>query len=413
MTRARKLAFLSVLYAAQGMPLGFQVHALPLHLDELDVDLAVVGFTGLLALPFFLKFLWAPLVERTGRRRPWLIGAQLGLLALCVAGALSPPDDSLVRLAAVILLMNLVASTQDIAVDGIAVDLLRPDELGAGNAAQVGGYKVGMMLAGGMSVVLAARLSWAVGFALMAGVVLLALGAALAWREPPPAPPAQLARSSFRAIFAALRDAARLPGHVWVLLVVATYKLGESISDAMWKRYVVRVAEIPIDDVAAWFNAGGMIPSILGSVAGGLLAMRTSAIRAIAIAATLRASAVCIYAAIAVTSTTGFEALVAASWAEEVSGGALTTAMFAFMMAQIDPRIGATHYTVLASLEVAGKFPGTLVSGIVAHYLGFAACFAAAATLSVAYLPLVWLAHRAASRTASSDGPMGSPRDVR
>jgi hypothetical protein len=76
--------------------------------------------------------------------------------------------------------------------------------------------------------------------------------------------------------------------------------------------------------------------------------------------------------------------------------------MFAFMMAQIDQRIGATHYTVLASLEVAGKFPGSVLSGVVAQYLGFAACFAAAATLSVAYLPLVWLAHRAASRTASS-----------
>ena len=399
MTRARKLAFLSVLYAAQGMPFGFQVHALPLHLDELGVSLSVVGFTGILALPFFLKFLWAPLVERTGRRRPWLIGCQLGLLALCVAGALSPPDDSLVRLAVVILLMNLVAATQDIAVDGIAVDVLTPAELGAGNAAQVGGYKVGMMLAGGMSVVLAARLSWAVGFGLMAGIVLLALGAALAWREPPPAPHAREVRASLVTIVATLLRVTRLPGHLWVLLVVATYKLGESISDAMWKRYVVRVADIDTDVVAVWFNAGGMIPSILGSVAGGVLAMRTSAIRAIAIAATLRAVAVCLFALIAVTSTTGFEALVAASWAEEVFGGALTTAMFAFMMAQIDTRIGATHFTVLASLEVAGKFPGGLLSGVVAQYLGFAACFAAAATLSVAYLPLVWLAHRAATRT--------------
>lgn len=402
MTRARKLAFLSVLYAAQGMPLGFQVHALPLHLDELGVSLSVVGFTGLLAVPFFLKFLWAPLVERSGRRRPWLIGAQLVLLALCVAGALSPPDDSLVRLAFVILLMNLVAATQDIAVDGAAVDLLRADELGAGNAAQVGGYKVGMMLAGGISVIAAARLSWAVGFALMAGVVLVALGAVLAWREPPPVARAREARASFRAILAALVDAVRLPGHVWVLLVVATYKLGESISDAMWKRYVVRVAHVDIADVAAWFNAGGMVPSILGSVAGGLLAARISAIHAIALAATLRAVAVSTFAIIAATGATGFEVLVAASWAEEVFGGALTTAMFAFMMAQIDQRIGATHYTVLASLEVAGKFPGSVLSGVVAQYLGFAACFAAAATLSVAYLPLVWLAHRAASRTASS-----------
>jgi MFS family permease len=396
-TRARKLALLSVLYAAQGMPFGFQVHALPLHLAELRVSLSVVGFTGILALPFFLKFLWAPLVERTGRRRPWLIGAQLGLLALCAAGALSPPDDSLVRLALVILLMNLVAATQDIAVDGIAVDLLGPGELGLGNAAQVGGYKVGMMLAGGLSVALAARLSWATGFVVMAGVVIAALAAVLAWREPPPSPPARDTRASFQAIFAVLVRAVRLPGHVWVLLVVATYKLGESISDTMWKQYVIRIAGVPIADVAVWLNAWGMVPSILGSIAGGLYAARTSPIRAIAQAATLRAAAVSLFALVAATDVTDFQLLVAASWAEEFFGGALTTAMFAFMMARIDARIGATHYTVLASLEVAGKFPGNLLSGVVAEYLGFVACFVTATTLSVAYLPLVWLAHRAAT----------------
>lgn len=399
MTRPRKLALLAILYAAQGMPLGFQVLALPLHLAEARVSLSVVGFTGFLAVPFFLKFLWAPIVERTGRRTPWLVAMQLALLALCVAGALSPPEDDLVRLALVILLMNFAAATQDIAVDGIAVDLLRPEELGLGNAAQVGGYKVGMMLAGGLGVALAAQLSWAAGFAVMAGVVTLALAAVLLWREPPPAPRAQETRGSFRAIFAVLLDAVRLPGHVWVLLVVATYKLGESISDTMWKQYVIRIAGARVGDVAVWMNAWGMIPSILGSVAGGLLAARITAIHAIAVAASLRAVAVCVYAVIAATGAADFQLLVAASWAEEASGGALTTAMFAFMMSQIDARIGATHYTVLASLEVAGKFPGSLLSGVVAQYLGFAACFAMAATLSVAYLPLVWLAHRAASRT--------------
>jgi len=153
---------------------------------------------------------------------------------------------------------------------------------------------------------------------------------------------------------------------------------------------------VPIPDVAVWLNAWGMVPSILGSVAGGVLAARLSPFRAIAIAATLRAAAVCVYALVALTTTTDFSALIAASWIEEVTGGALTTAMFAFMMSRIDARIGATHYTLLACLEVAGKLPGGGLSGVVAQYLGFAACFGLAAGLSVAYLPLVWFAHRAA-----------------
>ncbi len=398
MTRRRKLAFLGLLYAAQGMPFGFQSLALPLYLREAGASLSTIGFAGLLAAPWMLKALWAPLVERVGRRRPVVIVMQLLLLALCGAAALSPPDASLARLAVIILLMNLVTATQDIAVDGIAVDLLEPAELGPGNAAQVGGYKVGMLLAGGLVVALSATLSWAWGFAIMAGVAVAAMIAVLAWREQAPAPRAAEARGSFRDIFAALIHIVRLPGQLWLFAVVATYKVGESMSDTMWKQYLL--VDHDKAAIGLWVNTAGMAPSIAGSLAGGLLAARIAPARAVAVAAVLRAAAVVAFAAIALSGTTAFPTLVAASWLEEACGGALTTAMFAFMMSQVDRRIGATHYTVLASLEVAGKAPGGLLSGVVAQYAGFAVCFGAAAVLSLAYLPLLLAAHVAISRVA-------------
>lgn len=398
MTRRRKLAFLGLLYAAQGMPFGFQSMALPLYLREAGASLTTIGFAGLLALPWMLKAAWAPLVERVGRRRPVVLAMQVALLALCGVAALSPPDDSLVRLGVVILLMNLVTATQDIAVDGIAVDLLEPAELGPGNAAQVGGYKVGMLLSGGLVVALSAWLSWPAGFVVMAVVALAAMAATLAWREPPPAPHASAARGSFRDIFAALARTVRLPGQLWLLAVVATYKVGESMSDAMWKQYVLQDHDKAA--IGLWLNLVGMAPSILGSVAGGWYAARATPARAVAVAAVLRAAAVVAFAAIAVAGTTDFQVLAAASWFEEACGGALTTAMFAFMMARVDQRIGATHYTVLASLEVAGKAPGGVLSGVVAQHAGFAVCFGAAAVLSVAYLPLLWAAHAASWRAA-------------
>ena len=85
MTRRRKLAFLGLLYVAQGMPFGFQAMALPLYLREAGMSLTTIGFASLLALPWMLKALWAPLVERVGRRRPVIIAMKLALLALCAA----------------------------------------------------------------------------------------------------------------------------------------------------------------------------------------------------------------------------------------------------------------------------------------------------------------------------------------
>lgn len=397
MTRPRKLALLTLLYVVQGMPFGFQALALPLYLAEAGASLETTGLAGLLAAPWLLKALWAPAVERTGRRRPWVIAMQLALLALCAAAAASPPGDGLARLALIVFLMNLVTATQDIAVDGIAVDLLEPRELGPGNSVQVGGYKVGMMLSGGLVVALSGTISWAAGFALMGAVVVLALAAALLWREPAPAPRAAAVRDDLGAILRALIATVRLPGQLWVLAVIATYKLGESMADVMWKQYVLRVGEIDKAVVGLWLTVGGMIPSILGSIAGGLVAARVGPTTAIAAAAVLRAVAVSVYATIALLGVTDLDALVAASWFEEAAGGALTTAMFAFMMSQVDARIGATHYTVLATVEVLGKMPGGLASGFVARHAGFAACFAIAAVLSIAYLPLLRNVRRAAA----------------
>ncbi len=394
MTRRHKLAYLGLLYLAQGMPFGFQVMALPLYLREAGLSLTAIGFAGLLALPWMLKATWAPLIERIGRRRPVIIAMQVALLALCAAAAMTPPDGDLAALAAIILAMNAVTATQDIAVDGLAVDLLAADELGPGNAAQVGGYKLGMLLSGGVAVALSGSFGWPWGFALMAGAAGAALVATLAWREPPPSSAAAAVRGSGRAILAALAQVVRLPGQIWVLAIVATYKVGESMSDTMWKQYVLQHHDKQA--IGLWINTGGMLPSILGSLAGGVLAARSTPVRAIAIAAVLRAAAVAAYAAIAATDTSAWSTLVAASWCEEATGGALTTAMFAFMMSQVDRRIGATHYTVLASLEVAGKAPGGALSGVVADLAGFAVCFATAAALSVAYLPLLaaWVVAR-------------------
>ena len=387
MTRRRKLAFLGLLYVAQGMPFGFQAMALPLYLREAGMSLTTIGFASLLALPWMLKALWAPLVERVGRRRPVIIAMQLALLALCAAAAATPPSTSLVALAAIILGMNAVTATQDIAVDGLAIDLLDPDELGPGNAAQVGGYKVGMLLSGGVVIALSGAIGWPWGFAIMAGVSSAALAMVFAWREPAPPPRAAEVRQSGKAILAALAHVVRLPGQLWVLAIVATYKLGESMSDAMWKQYVLLGHGKA--DIGLWMNTVGMGPSIAGSLAGGLLAARIAPARAIAIAAVLRGAAVVGFAVIATTHTQTWSTLVVASWLEDACGGALTTSMFAFMMSQVDRRIGATHYTVLASLEVAGKSPGAVISGAVADAVGFAACFVAAAALSVAYLPLL------------------------
>ena len=139
-----------------------------------------------------------------------------------------------------------------------------------------------------------------------------------------------------------------------------------------------------------------MLLSILGSVAGGLLASRVPLLRAVGIAAVLRVLAVASEWWLSLVEVTPARVL-AVTCVEHFFAGLLTTAMFAYMMSRVDRRIGATHYTLLATVEVWGKLPAAAISGVIAEGIGYTALFGLATLLSAAFL---WLLVPLRRRTA-------------
>ncbi len=398
-----RLALLGVLYFVQGLPFGFQATALPVYLRSEGASLTTIGLLGALWLPWACKALWAPLVDRygsarVGRRKSWILPMQAGLTVSCAAAAFAASRDALPLLLGLVFLMNLFAATQDIAVDGLAVDMLRPSELGLGNTAQVVGYKLGMLTGGGLLVWASARIGWSGLFLAMALLCLAAFGVTLVAREAPPdahAPLASLPPRSGPAwgeVFQRLKQALLLPGARWLLLFIATYKLGESMSDVLFKPFLVD-AGITAAQIGLWVGTWGATASIVGSLAGGLLASRMPLLFAVGLTAALRVVPLVGRWLLATGGVTD-NSIIAVTLAEELFGGALTTVMFAFMMSRVDRRIGATHYTLLASLEVWGKAPAGPLAGWLADPshgpgLGYANVFLLGTVLSVAFLALL------------------------
>jgi len=389
MGRAQKLSWLSLLYFVQGLPFGFQATALPVLLREQEVSLTGIGLANALALPWMLKILWAPAVDRYGsrrwgRRRSWIVPAQLALAAAAAAAAFVEPDDGLMVLLVLVFMMNLFAATLDIAVDGLAVSLLSARELGYGNIAQVVGYKLGMLTGGGLLLWASAHVGYGGVFAVMAALTLLILIVTLPFREPSSD---RIEAPTLAEIGSSLMTWAKKPGAIWILVFIATYKLGESMADAMFKPFLVDRGFGPAE-IGLWVGTWGMLFSVVGSFAGGILASRIPILRAIAIAAVLRALPVFGELWLVFQEPTA-EQVIAVTCAEHLFGGALTTAMFAFMMSKVDRRIGATHFTALAVIEVLGKSPAAWGSGVVADAWGYAGVFALGAVISVAYLALL------------------------
>lgn len=386
----RKLFVLSVLYFVQGLPYGFQLIALPVYLRSQGVSLAGIGLASVLALPWMLKVVWGPAVDRYGsprfgRRRSWILPLQAALALTCAAAAFVPPGTGLRALLVAVFLMNFFAATMDVAVDGLAVDRLERDELGYGNIAQVVGYKLGMLTGGGLLVWASRWIGWQGLFLAMATLTALALAVTLGFRERPVAERA--APSSMWKVLTSLYRALRLPGTGWLLVFVVTYKLGETMADAMFKPFLYD-AGYDVGQIGFWVGTWGLVFSLTGSILGGVAASRLGLLPAVAITATLRALAVGGEWWLALAGPT-MARMIAVVTAESAFGGALTTAMFAYMMSRVDRRIGATHFTLLATVEVAGKLGASAISGFVADATSYPALFGIATALAVAFLGLL------------------------
>jgi len=150
-----KALTLCALYTAQGIPSGFISYTLIAYLAQQGFTAAEIGnMLFWVYLPWVFKFLWGPFVDNyhylpMGRRRPWILGAQAGMVATVVIIALVPGIESKIALLTVLLFFhNCFASLQDVAVDGLAVDILSPEEFGKINGFMFGAKRFGTMIGG-------------------------------------------------------------------------------------------------------------------------------------------------------------------------------------------------------------------------------------------------------------------------
>lgn len=390
------LMLLLFLYLSQGLPFGFQVTALPVYLRGMGISLAIIGYSTALALPWLLKAFWAPLVDsywskRLGRRRSWIIPLQ-AMMILSMICAFYTCRMGLIPLLINILMMNFFSATQDIAVDGLAVDILKEGDLGLGNTAQVAGYKLGMIISGGVLVWLSSMISWSFLFVIMGLIAAVPLVLILFFTECEYSGNRNEECINIRSIASIFIESLKYTPFRWLLLFVGTYKFGEIIIDVMFKPFLID-SGITSGEIGLWIGTYGMAASIAGSLAGGFIASKFSVYRALLLSSITR-----LFPLIFITYLSfglpGKEYVVASTLFEHFFGGMLTTTLFAFMMWNSDKRIGATHYTVLASVEVLGKMPGSFFSGLIAQTAGYTFTFLAGTVISAAVIFILPLYRR-------------------
>ena len=378
-----KLTLLGALYFTQGLPSGFFTQGLPVLLRQRGYSLGQIGLSTLLAAPWALKWLWAPRVDRhywakLGRRRSWILPLQ-GLTVVILVGLGVLGLASMRLLLAAILILNLLAATQDIATDGLAVELLAHGERGLGNGLQVAGFRFGMIVGGGALLILHDRLGDRGTFAAMAALTALATWPVFRLHEPAvPLEPTSAGATSHWL---------RQPGAPRILTLLLVYKAGDSFATSMLRPFLAD-SGLTLVDVGWLLGTVGFVAGLLGALLGGALVNRFGRKRSLLAFGAFQALTVASFAALAFWKL-GRGMLYALCGLEHLAGGMATAALFTCMMDWSREHASGSDYTVQASAVVIATGAAAAVSGFSAQALGYAGHFSLAAVLAFAALGVV------------------------
>lgn len=298
------------------------------------------------------------------------LAATLTLLALLALPAPAAMPPLMIGVA----LLNLFAATQDIATDGLAVDILPVHERGMANGLQVAGYRLGMIVGGGFLLGFYDSLGDRGVFAAMALLTALASLPALATREAP-----AVARSSAREAPAVHFLRQRGVGRVLALLFL--YKTGESLASGMLRPFLADTG-MSLPEIGWMLGTVGFIAGLLGALTGGALVTSLGRRRALIVFGCCQAAAVSTYTYLAYGHPARIDFYLACA-AEHFASGLATAALFTAMMDWCRPERAATDYTVQASAVVIATGTAAVVSGVLAQAFGYGANFAIAAGLCV------------------------------
>lgn len=389
---------LLVLGFASGLPLALTSGTLQAWATVEQVSLEQIGFLTLVGSAYTLKFLWAPFLDRyafpfLGRRRGWMFVSQV-LLAMMIAGmGLFSPGGNLGLIAGLAVLVAFMSATQDIAFDAYSTDVLRSDERAAGAALKVLGYRLAMIVSGGLSLVIADQwLGWNNTYMLMGAFMGVCAFATLLAPEPEVVSAAP--RSLKEAVVEPLREFFLRPEAITILLLIVLYKLGDAFAGALSTTFLIRGAGFSVSEVGSVNKIFGLAATIVGALVGGSLMTKLGLYRSLMLFGIMQAISNFGYWLLAI-SVSNLWLMTSVVAVENLCGGLGTAAFVALLMALCKQQFSATQFALLSALSAVGRtyLAGPLTPLLVNAY-GWPTFFILTVLIAIPGIVLLWWRRR-------------------
>jgi len=403
----RRIGIMLPLGFASGLPLALTAGTLQAWLTVGGLDLKTIGIFTLVGLPYTLKFLWAPLMDRLvppwlGRRRGWMLVMQLsvafGLAAMAVTGPGQRPEI----LGVLALVVAFLSASLDIVFDAYRTDLLLRPERGFGAAVWVNGYRFALLFASAGALLLADHIGWQNTYLLLAA--LMAAGVVTILVSPEPSAPSATPTSLADAVGGPLKELFARPGVVGLFALIVLYKFGDAVAASLQTAFLSGGMGFSVSDVG-YVKGLGLGATLIGALIGGVAMAKLGMVRSLLLFGLLQAVSNLGFMWLAWMGKS-YGALTTSILVENVTGGMGTAAFVALIMSLCDHRYTATQFALLSSLEALGRVFSGRPSAELVEMVGWAQFFFWSFLVALPGIWLVWALraqlHQEADRDAQA-----------
>lgn len=391
-----RLAIIALLGFSCGIPYFLTASTLAIWLNELGYDYTTIGFFAIASLPYSLRFVWAPFIDRMpipyltqflGRRRAWLILSQMGLILCLFSFNLTGPSLELA------ILTTFFAATQETTFLTYQMETLEKNQYGPGEAVGIMGARMGMLVGGAGAIYLSVMFDWETVYLIMAACVLVGTITTLSISEPKPIINKETLEQEKKisdylhshpllnkkiaialswmhaAIICPFLDFIKQPGWIGAIAIMFFYKFGANIIGSMPNMMYLELG-FSKEEIAEATKLFGMITSICGGLIGGALIARIGFLRSLIYFGILHMVATSMYI---LTYYAGhdLQVLYVSVAIEHFTQGLRTAALFAYQLTLSNPVYAATQIALLTSIVNAGRTIFSSFSGYLVISLGW------------------------------------------
>jgi PAT family beta-lactamase induction signal transducer AmpG len=387
-----KMLAIMVLGAASGFPNQVTESTLQAWFKDSGLSNTKIGLLSYVALPYLLKFLWAPFLDRyplplLGRRRGWILVFQLAIAVMIAALAVQNPSHSLLMVTVCAVAIVFFSASQDIVFDAYRTDVAKPEERGLAAAANNLGYRTAAWLAFAFALVLADFAGWRIALFTLAGI--MAAFSIATWLAPEPeyrqAPPPTLLAS----VREPLRELFGMPGAVAFLALILLFKVGDAFALKLYTPFLMDMG-FTKTEIGLVAKAVFTSTAVAGAVVGGIWMVKLGLLRSMLLFGVLQAASNLLYYAVALAGR-DFPLMIAATAIDNFAGSMGNIASVALIMALCDQRFSAFQYALLSTIALLPRYALGGPAGWLADNGGWDIYFIVSFLIGLPGVLLVWV----------------------